>query len=137
MKRMGDLLYSDLTYKIRGSVFNVYNTLGFGHKEGVYHKALAIEFKKNKIPFTEEIPLDVNYEGEKVGVYRPDFVVDNKILIEIKAVEYMTRDPEVQMMYYLKGTNYKLGLLINFGSNKLGIRRKIWSGSAKSATNPR
>lgn len=82
---MGDLIYTDLTYKIRGSVFKVYNTLGFGHKEGVYHKALAIEFKKNNIPFKEEIPIDVRYENEKVGIYKPDFVVDDKILIEIKA----------------------------------------------------
>lgn len=124
-----DLLYGDLTYQIRGAVFKVYNKLGFGHKEGVYRKALSIEFKKNKIPFTEEIPLDVNYEGERVGVYRPDFVVDKKIIIEIKAVDFMSRDSEIQMTYYLKGTNYKLGLLINFGSNKLVIRRRIWTGS--------
>lgn len=118
-------------------MFKVYNTLGFGHKEGVYHKALAIEFKKNNVPYKEEVPIDVKYDNEKVGIYRPDFVVDDKILIEIKSVEFMTRDPEVQMMYYLKGTNYRLGLLINFGSNRLDIRRKIWSGSAKSAINLR
>lgn len=124
-----DLLYKDLTYRIRACVFKVYNTLGFGHKEGVYHKALTIEFRKNKIPFKEEVPIDVKYENEKVGLYRPDFVVDDKILIEIKAMEFMGEDPEKQMTYYLKGTDHKLGLLINFGSNRLDIRRKIWTGS--------
>ncbi len=132
-----DLLFSDLTYKIRGVVFKVYNTLGFGHKEVIYHKALAIEFKKENIDFKEEVPIDVIYEKTKVGVYRPDFVIDNKVIIEIKALPFMGKDPETQMLYYLKGTNFKLGLLINFGSNKLDIRRKIWSGSAVIRNNPR
>lgn len=128
---VADLLYSDLSYKVRGCVFKVYNTLGFGHKESVYHKALAMEFKKNNVVYKEEVSIDVVYENEKVGIYRPDFIIDSKILIEIKAVEFMSKDPEIQMTYYLKGTNYKLGLLINFRSNKLDIRRRIWSKSAK------
>ena len=130
---MADLLYADLTYKIRGCAFTVYNKLGFGHMESIYHKALSIEFKNNNIQFTEETPLNITYEGEKVGIYRPDFVIDKKIIIEIKAIEYMNKDSETQMTYYLKGTNFKLGLLINFGSNRIDIRRRIWSGSAKSA----
>ena len=125
------LLYSDLTYKIRGCIFHVYNTLGFGHKELVYHKALSIEFTKNDITFKEEMPITVYYEKQKVGVYRPDFIIEDKVLIEIKAIPFMGKDPEIQMIYYLKGTRYKLGLLINFGSNKLDIRRKIWTGSAQ------
>lgn len=122
-----DLLYQDLTYRVRGSIFKVYNTLGFGHKEVVYCKALAIEFRKEAIPFNREIPIDVIYENEKIGVYRPDFVIGNKILMEIKALPFMGKDPETQLLYYLKGTNFPLGLLVNFGANKLDIRRKVWS----------
>lgn len=123
-----DLLYDKLTYKIRAVIFKVYNTLGFGHKEIVYHKALSIEFKNRNIPFQEEVSLDVLYENQKVGIYRPDFVIDNKIIIEIKAVPFMSKEFEAQMVYYLRGTNYKLGLLVNFGSSKLEIKRKIWTG---------
>lgn len=120
------LLYSELTYKIRGSVFQVYNILGFGHKELVYHKALEIEFKKQGIRFKDEVSLPVFYENEKVGVYKPDFVIEDKVLIEIKALPFITRDSEVQLVYYLKGTRYNLGLLVNFGAKKLEIRRKVW-----------
>lgn len=132
------LLYEELTYKIRRAIFNVYNGLGFGHKESVYHKALTLEFGKLGIEFKEEQSVDVMYTNQKVGIYRPDFVVEEKVLIEIKAIPFMTKDQEKQMIYYLKGTNYKLGLLVNFGSNQLDIRRRIWSGHPrKSAQDPR
>lgn len=122
-----DLLYKDLSYKIRGCVFKVYNSLGFGHKEEVYQKALAIELDKEKINFEREKNLIITYEGKKVGNYRPDFVIDEKIIIETKAVEFMPKSYEAQLVYYLKGTGYKLGFIINFGSNKLEIRRRVWS----------
>jgi GxxExxY protein len=124
---MQGLLFEELTYKIRGAVFQVYNTLGFGHKEIVYQKALAHEFVKQKINFEKEKKLDVIYDNEKVGFYRPDFVVDNKIIIELKSLEFMPQTFEKQLIYYLKGTGYRLGLLINFGANKLVIKRKIWN----------
>ena len=130
---MADLLYEDITYKIRGAIFNVYNSLGFGHKEVVYHRSLALEFKKQGIAFKDEWPIDVIYDNQKVGVYRPDFVIEDAILIEIKAVPFMSKDAETQIVYYLKGTNYQLGLLVNFGSNKIDIRRKIWSGDQRKS----
>lgn len=120
------LLHANLTYLIRGAIFHVYNTLGFGHKELIYHKALAIDFKKRGIAFKDEVMLPVYYEEEKVGTYKPDFVIDDKVLIEIKALPFLTRESEVQLVYYLKGTRYNLGLLVNFGSKKLEIRRKVW-----------
>ncbi len=120
------LLHAELTYNIRGAIFSVYNVLGFGHKELVYHKALAIEFRKQGLKFQDEIPIPVYYEKEKVGTYKPDFVVEDKVLIEIKALPFITRESEVQLVYYLKGTSYNLGLLVNFGSKKLEIRRKVW-----------
>jgi GxxExxY protein len=122
------LLFRQLTYSIRGAIFQVYNTLGFGHKEGIYQKALEIEFGKRGINFETEPSLNVLYVDQPVGIYRPDFVIDEKVIVEIKAAPFLSRQNEVQLVYYLKGTGYNLGLLINFGSKKLEIRRKIWTG---------
>lgn len=123
------LLYEDLSYKIRGCAFEVYNQLGFGHKENVYQKALALEFKNKDLNFTAEESLPIIYQDKKIGTYRPDFIVDKKIIVEIKAVPFMPKSYETQLTYYLKGTNYELGFIINFGSPKLDIRRKIWTPS--------
>jgi GxxExxY protein len=126
-KKVENFLYEDLSYKIRGCAFRVYNTLGFGHKENVYQEALASEFEKEKINFEREKILPVIYEGRKIGNYKPDFVVEDKIIIEIKAVPFMPPNYEKQLTHYLKSTNYKLGLLINFGDRHLDIKRRIWT----------
>lgn len=131
------LLYEELTYRIRGAVFNVYNELGYGHKEQVYQKALAKEFKENNISYKREKSIDVKYKGEFVGNYRPDFVIEGKIIIEIKAVDFMPKAYEEQLVHYLKTTDYKLGLLVNFGSPKLIIKRLVWTNQRKSANNQR
>lgn len=132
------LIYAELTYRIRGAVFNVYNSLGSGHKEQVYQKALAKELNEMRVPYQREVPLTVNYKGEKVGVYRPDFVVDGKVILEIKAVEFMPKSYEKQLVHYLKATNFKVGLLINFGAPRLEIRRLVWTHSPrKSVSHPR
>jgi len=121
------LIYADLTYGIRGCIFNVYNELGYGHKEKVYQKALVREFTDNNISHKREKSVGVEYKGELVGNYRPDFVVENKIIIELKAVEFMPKTYEEQLAQYLKTTKYKLGLLVNFGSPKLYIKRLVWT----------
>ena len=121
------LVYADLTYKVRGCIFNVYNTLGYGHKEQVYQKALEKELNDQKVPVKREVSLKVLYKDEKVGNYRPDFVVDDKAIIEIKAVEFMPKSYEQQLLHYLKSTNFELGLLVNFGRPKLEIKRLVWT----------
>lgn len=126
------LIYADLTYKVRGAIFNVYNVLGPGHKEPVYQKALIKEFSINNIPFQTETPLDVNYRGEKVGNYRPDFIIDNCLILEIKATEFIPKIFEQQLIRYLKTTNFKVGLLVNFGQPTLFIKRLIWTNPRKS-----
>jgi len=120
------LLYRDITYKIRAALFQVYNTLGFGHKEIVYQKALAHEFSKQKLQFTKEKRLNVYYDNIIVGHYIPDFVIEDKVILELKSLNFLAKDLEKQLIYYLKGTHYKLGLLVNFGTSRLTIRRKIW-----------
>jgi len=132
------LIYADLTYKVRGAVFVVYNELGFGHKEQVYQKALASEFDHEKIPYKREKSLSVKYKDTIVGNYKPDFVVGDKLVLEIKAVEFMPKSFDTQLINYLKITQYQLGLLINFGSPKLYIKRLIWTGHPrKSVINQR
>jgi GxxExxY protein len=133
------LIYADLTYKIRGCIFDVYNELGHGHKEQVYQKALAKELEEKEIPFKREVNLKVKYKGESVGNYRPDFLIEEKVMVEIKAVEFMPKSYEEQLIHYLKSTEIKLGLLVNFGRPKLEIKRLVWTLEhlRKSAINPR
>ena len=122
----GKLIYEDLTYKVRGAIFKVYNELGYGHKENVYSNSLSIEFAKQNIVFNREKKLQVKYNKQVVGFYQPDFIVDNKVILEIKSLDVIPLSLEKQLIYYLKGTNYRLGLLVNFGNDKVVIKRKIW-----------
>lgn len=120
------LLYPKLSYEIRGAIFTVYKTLGPYHKENIYSKALIIELEKRKIPFKQETPIDVIYQDKKVGVYRPDFLINDQIVIELKAAEFLPKNDERQLSYYLEGTGYRLGFLVNFGArNGVDIRRRI------------
>lgn len=133
-----DLIYADLTYKVRGAIFNVYNELGFGHKEQVYQKALMNELEELQVRHEREVNLRVNYKGKNVGNYRPDFIIEEKIIVEIKAVEFMSKAFEDQLLHYLKTTGFELGLLINFGTPKLYIKRLIWTQHPlKSVSNQR
>lgn len=121
-----DHLYKDLTYKIIGIAFEIHRELGPVHKEIVYHNALKKEFIKQQIPFSSEKIIPVKYKGDNVGTYKPDFVVDEKIIVELKAIEFLPKSCETQLTYYLKGSGYKIGLLINFGENSLKVRRRIY-----------
>lgn len=87
-----DHLYADLTYKGIGAALSVHNTLGPVHKESVYHKALAKEFSQMNIPFQSERTLTVTYRSESVGNYKPDFIIDNKVIVEIKALEFLLKN---------------------------------------------
>src|SRR3989344_935770 len=109
-KEVKDFLYEELTFKIRGAMYKVHKTLGSGHKESVYHRALAKEFALQEIAYETERSLRVTYEGVKVGSYKPDFIIDDKVLIELKAVPFLSIQAEKQLSYYLRGTQYRLGL---------------------------
>ena len=120
-------LYKDLTYKVIGALYEVHNELGSVHKENIYHKAVAIELKNRKISFEEEKSLPVKYKGEKIGVYKPDFIIEDKVILELKAVPMITKAMFDQIFYYVKGAKYKLVLLVNFGSSKLIVKRRIYT----------
>jgi ATP-dependent DNA helicase RecG len=134
------LLYEDLTYRIRGALFNVYNKLGGGHKEIIYHKALEEEFKNQDLNFETEKLIPVRYGSKKVGDYKPDFVVEGRVVLELKALPFIGKLEDKQLRYYLKGSEYKLGLLVNFGDRELQIKRVIYDSirnQRQSASNLR
>lgn len=121
----GKILYKDLSYKLVGCFYEVYNKLGPGHKEDIYQKALIREFALKNISCETKKRLKIDYKGESVGTYEPDFIIDNKIIVELKSVLLMPKVYEKQLFYYLKGAGYKLGYLVNFGSDKVVILRRI------------
>ena len=113
---MSDLIYEELTYKIRGALFEVYKEKGCGFVEGVYQECLEIEFEMQKIPFAAQYPLNLSYKGHSLKQkFIPDFIIDGKIIVEIKAAKDVIDEYRAQAQNYLKATGYKLGLLINFG----------------------
>jgi GxxExxY protein len=113
---MSNLIYEDLTYKIRGALFEVYKEKGCGFLEDVYQECLEIEFEMQEIPFDAQHPLKLSYKGRPLKKkYIPDFICFGKIIVEIKAVSAITDEHRAQVQNYLKATGYKLGLIVNFG----------------------
>ena len=116
------LIYAEECYRIMGLVFKVFNDVGYGHKENFYQKALVEIFKENKIEFREQLRCKVKYKGKDLGVYIFDFLVFNKIILEIKQRDYFSTKDIEQLLKYLKATNLKLGIIIHF--TKSGVRYK-------------
>lgn len=119
------IVYKELSYKIVGCFYEVYNALGPGHKEEVYQKALEVEFDESAIKHVTKRRFSVDYKGKKVGVYEPDFIVEDKIIIEIKSVLIIPKVFEKQLFYYLKASGFRLGYLVNFGADRIDIRRRV------------
>ena len=118
------LLYKELTDKIIRAAYTVHNELGCGFLEKVYQEAMAIQLSEMGIPFEREKHLPITYHGKVLKCdYIADFVVDNKVIIEIKAVTEMSPIFEAQTINYLRATGIKVGLLINFGIRQLQIKR--------------
>lgn len=134
---MSNLLYEDLSYKLRGCFYDVYNELGPGHKEQIYQEALKIIFEDTGIKFVEKKRLKIKFKGKDIGVYEPDFIIDDKIIVEIKSVLTMPKVFEKQLYYYLKGSDYTLGYLVNFGGDKIDIRRRVYESIRDIRENPR
>src|SRR3989338_4916943 len=121
-----ELLYENLSYKIRGVLFEVRKKLGLGHKELIYHNALEIGFRNAGLAFESKKNIPILYDDKKIGTYQPDFVIENKILIELKTLPEIGRPQLEQTWSYLKGCDYKLALLVNFGSKDLEINRFVY-----------
>jgi len=124
---MADLIYPKLSYQIIGSAFEVFNSMGSGYQEKYYQKALAKEFEEKKIKFQEQLPININHKGIDLGRYYLDFLVDNKIVVEIKnSSKFYIKDIK-QVLGYLKAKNLKLGILICFSKNGV-IHKRILKG---------
>jgi GxxExxY protein len=126
-----NLKHSEISEKIIKAFFIVYNKLGFGFLEKVYEKALLIELKKLGLEVQGQIPIKVFYDGQEIGLYFADIIVEDLIIIELKAGEGLIEEHEAQLVNYLKATNIEVGLLLNFGT-KPQFKRKVFSNNYKT-----
>ena len=117
--------YEDLTEKIIGCAYRVYNKMGFGYVEKVYENSMMIELRKSGIQAESQKPITVYYDNEIVGEFVADIVVNDTIILELKSVRRIIVAHEVQLVNYLVATGKPLGLLINFGETKTEIKRKV------------
>lgn len=125
-----DYKYKELTQKIILIFYRVYNKLGYGFLENVYENAMMIEFRRESIPAVAQSPIKVLYNNEIIGEYYADLLVDNKVIVEIKAVRRLADEHEAQVLNYLKATDIEVGLLLNFGP-KPDIKRKAFDNLRK------
>jgi len=117
----------DLSGRVIACAFEVSNALGAGFFEKVYEKALCVELEREGISFQCQKIIVVKYKSIIVGEYITDIVVEGQLLLELKAVSALCSEHEAQLMNYLKATGLSLGLLLNFGKPKLGIKRMVWN----------
>jgi GxxExxY protein len=115
----------ELTKKIIGAAMEVHGKLGSGFLESVYEEAMVVEFGLRKIKFERQKTLDVFYKEKKIKQFVCDFLVDNSVLVELKAIKALTDVETAQVLNYLRATGLKLGLLLNFGANSLSFKRII------------
>ena len=120
----------ELSQQIIGGFYTVYNTLGYGFLEQVYENALAIELRRLGLRVDCQQPITVRYRGQVVGEYFADIVVEDAIILELKAARTPAKEHEAQLLNYLNATDYEVGLLLNFGP-KPEIRRKVFDNERK------
>jgi len=115
--------HEELTHKIIGCAMKVHSTLGSGFQEVIYQRALDIEMSKQNLAFAREMDMTIFYEGFDIGTRRVDFFVENKIMVELKAVSMLSDAHLAQAINYLEAYNMPIGLLINFGSKSMEYKR--------------
>lgn len=125
--------HTDVTEVIIGQFYRVYNELGYGFLEKVYENALALALKKAGLNVKQQLPIDVYFDGEIVGKYEADLVINDLIILELKAARTLSPEHEAQLLNYLKATRYEVGLLLNFGATQAEIKRKAFSNDRKGS----
>jgi len=120
---MDKVIYKELSYNIIGSVFEVFKEMGYGFKERYYEDAIAKEFIRKNIKYKRQIPYKLMYKGEIIGMYRFDFLVEDKIILELKRGDYYSKSNITQALQYLKTSKLKLAILINITSNGAKFKR--------------
>jgi GxxExxY protein len=124
--------HSQLTEQIIGAFFNVYNALGYGFLEKVYENALVLELRKVGLKAEPQQKILVYYDGQEVGDYFVDIMVNEAVIVELKAVRQLLREHEAQLLNYLKATEIEVGLLLNFGP-KAEYKRKVYDNDRKGS----
>jgi GxxExxY protein len=124
------MLQQELSNKIIKAFYNVYNKLGYGFLEKVYENSMLIELKKSGFECKKQAQIKVFYENINVGLYYADIIVNDSIIIELKAAENLCEEHEIQLINYLKATNIEVGLLLNFGKQPQ-FKRKIFTNDRK------
>jgi len=122
---MSDILYKDLSYKLNGILFEVQNKLGTKFQEKHYQKAICSLLKKQNIPFQTELSFNLDFDGEPLGKFRADLVIDSKILVELKAADRLTSENKQQTLRYLEALKLNLAPLVNFRIRPLQIWRIV------------
>ena len=117
--------FENITEDIIGCAYKVYNTMGFGFLESVYEECLLIELRKAGLKSENQKPITVHYEDEVVGNFIADIFVEDSIILELKSVKTLAKAHEVQLVNYLVATGKNVGLLINFGQEKVEVKRKV------------
>ena len=123
--------HAELTDKIIKAFYTVYNRLGYGFLEKVYENALVIELNKVGLDAKKQTPLSVYYDGKEIGSYFADIIVNNLVIIELKACDGFAEEHEAQLTNYLRATKIEVGLLLNFGT-KAQVKRKVFSNEYKT-----
>lgn len=119
------MLYPELSYEIVGALLEVNKDLGPGHPEKIYQRAMAEELRRRAIHFQEQFPIKIVYKDLRIGIYYADFVIDGKIVVELKTDRFFTRKNIDQIMGYLTVLKLRLGILANFTRNGLEYKRII------------
>lgn len=125
-QKISDFLYEDDSYKIRGAAFEVWKVFRGIFKERVVENSLKKELENLGLKVESQKRIDIYYKDQKVGTYTPDIIVNDSILIELKVKPFLTKEDDRQFWLYLRGSKYRLGFLINFGSKNLEIKRRIY-----------
>ncbi len=132
MENTEELKFKELTEQIIRKFYQVYNELGFGFLEKVYQNALYLELLSEGFEVKPQQKINVYYKGRQVGEYFADIIVNNLIILELKAVDYLVEEHELQLINYLKATEIEVGLLLNFGV-KPQIKRKVFDNNRKKS----
>jgi GxxExxY protein len=120
---VAELIYPELSYRIIGVLYKVYNQLGGGYQEKYYQQAIKRELYSNGIPFLEQVRTDFNYNGKRIGRYYLDFIIDHKVVLEIKCTPAFIKKDVMQVLNYLKQSNLKLGILASLNRNNIFYKR--------------
>lgn len=123
--RRKDLIYPELCYKVIGILFKVWIDIGVGHKESFYQKAISQGLREVKLSFNEQLPAKIQYKNKTVGIYYFDFLIDNKIILEIKVRNYFSKKDISQLYSYLKAKKLKLGIIAHFTNTGVKFKRVV------------